>query len=96
MTTALQVAGNYLTTEKILSLDDIVVKGGRGEALGTVSMRFVEGKMPGLSVAFNVHAMEFPIGDDIGCAYRNVLLAHRAAELIDSVRVANLRRNVRI
>lgn len=57
MTTALQVAGNYLATEKILSLDDIMVKGGRGEALGTVSVRFAEGKAPGLSVAFNVHDM---------------------------------------
>ncbi|HEY6633353.1 MAG TPA: hypothetical protein VIZ90_18025 [Rhizobiaceae bacterium] len=57
MTTALRVAGNYLAAENVLSLDDIVVKGGRGEALGTVSMRFVEGKAPGLSVAFNVHDM---------------------------------------
>jgi len=57
MTTALHVAGTYLATEKVLSLDDILVKGGRGEALGTVAMRFVEGKAPGLSVAFNVHDM---------------------------------------
>jgi hypothetical protein len=57
MTAALQIGGTYLTAEKVLSLDDIVVKGGRGEALGTASMRFVEGKAPGLSVAFNVHDM---------------------------------------
>jgi hypothetical protein len=57
MITALQVTGAYLTAENVLSLDDIVVKGGRGEALGTASMRFVEGKAPGLSVAFNVHDM---------------------------------------
>ena len=57
MATALQLVGTYLTEEKLLTADDIVVKGGRGEALGTASMRFVEGKAPGLSVAFNVHDM---------------------------------------
>ena len=57
MTAALQIGGTYLTAEKVLSLDEIVVEGGRGEALGTASMRFVEGKAPGLSVAFNVHDM---------------------------------------
>ncbi len=44
MATSLQLTGAYLTAEKILSLDDILVKGGRGEALGTASVRFVEEK----------------------------------------------------
>lgn len=57
MVTALRVTGVYLARENVLSLDDIMVKGGRGEALGTAAMRFVEGKVPGLSVAFNVHDM---------------------------------------
>ncbi|MEW9836617.1 AsmA-like C-terminal region-containing protein [Mesorhizobium marinum] len=57
MVTALQLTGAYQTVDKVLSLDDIIVKGGRGEALGTASMRFVEGQAPGLSVAFNVHEM---------------------------------------
>lgn len=57
MATALQVAGTYLIRDSILALDNIVVKGGRGEALGTAAMRFVEGKAPGLSVAFSVHDM---------------------------------------
>ena len=57
LVTALQLAGTYLPGEKILSADEIVVKGGRGEALGTASMRFVEGKAPGVSAAFNVHDM---------------------------------------
>ncbi|MEP9389331.1 AsmA-like C-terminal region-containing protein [Mesorhizobium sp. KR9-304] len=57
MITALQLAGVYLPEDRILSADEIVVKGGRGEALGTASMRFVEGKATGVSVAFNVHDM---------------------------------------
>lgn len=57
MITALQLAGTYLTEEKVLSASEIFVKGGRGEALGTASMRFVEGQAPGISVAFNVHDM---------------------------------------
>jgi hypothetical protein len=57
MNTALQLAGTYLANSRVLSADQIVIKGGRGEALGTASMRFVEGKVPGLSLAFNVHDM---------------------------------------
>jgi hypothetical protein len=58
MNAALQLTGAYLTKSRTLSADQIVIKGGRGgEALGTASMRFVEGKAPGLSVAFNVHDM---------------------------------------
>ena len=33
------------------------MKGGRGEALGTATVRFVEGKAPGVSVALGVHDM---------------------------------------
>ena len=57
MNTALQLAGTYLTNSRVLSADQIVVKGGRGEALGSASMRFVEGEAPGISVAFNVQDM---------------------------------------
>ena len=57
MTTAIQLAGTYRPVDNVLSLDNIVVKGGRGEALGTAALRFVAGKAPGLSVAFNVHDM---------------------------------------
>jgi hypothetical protein len=57
MVTALQLAGAYLTEDRTLSADEIIIKGGRGEALGTASIRFVEGKVPGVSAAFNVHDM---------------------------------------
>ncbi len=54
---AIQIAGNYRPGAGELSADEIVVKGEGGEALGTALMRFVEGKVPGMSVAFNVHDM---------------------------------------
>jgi hypothetical protein len=58
MVAALQLAGTYQTEDKILALDDIIAKGeGPGEALGTASMRFVDGKAPGVSLALNVHDM---------------------------------------
>ena len=58
MNAALQVAGTYLLNTRVLSADQIVLKGGpQGEALGTAAVRFEPGVVPGLSVAFNVHDM---------------------------------------
>ncbi|MCX7304671.1 MAG: DUF3971 domain-containing protein [Hyphomicrobiales bacterium] len=53
-----QLTGAYLPTSATLSADQIVLQGGgKGSALGAASMRFVAGKVPGMSVAFNVNDM---------------------------------------
>lgn len=57
LNTYLRLTGTYLTNERRLAADEIILKSGRGEVLGTASMRLVEGKAPGVSVAFSVHDM---------------------------------------
>lgn len=58
MNAAVQVAGSYRPDVSLLAADQIVVKSnGPGEALGRAALRFAEGVMPGISVAFSVHDM---------------------------------------
>ena len=57
LNTYLRLTGDYLAGEHTLNADDIVVNSGSGEALGKVSVRFVEGKAPGIAAAFYVHGM---------------------------------------
>ncbi|MBL8579499.1 MAG: hypothetical protein JNK47_20030 [Mesorhizobium sp.] len=53
-----QLTGAYLPERRQLSADQIVVKAnGPGEVLGTASMVFVPGKVPGLSLAFSAYDM---------------------------------------
>ncbi len=53
-----RVAGAYDTVTRTLSADEIGVKSGPGgEALGKAAVQFVEGKAPGIFLAFNVHDM---------------------------------------
>ena len=53
-----RVAGTYKTKSRRLVADTIAVKSGPGgEALGTASVEFVDGKAPGVSIALNVHDM---------------------------------------
>lgn len=57
MNVGLRLGGIYLPEARALSADQIVVKSGRAEALGTATLHVAEGKTPGLLVAFNVHDM---------------------------------------
>ena len=53
-----RIAGVYRTQSHKLVADTIALRtGASGEALGTASVEFVEGKVPGVSVAFNVRDM---------------------------------------
>ncbi|MEP6563950.1 MAG: hypothetical protein ABJB10_02355 [Mesorhizobium sp.] len=53
-----RIAGVYQTNSRKLVAEQIGIRSGpTGEALGTASVEFVEGKAPGISVAFNVHDM---------------------------------------
>ncbi|RUU29799.1 DUF3971 domain-containing protein [Mesorhizobium sp. M6A.T.Ce.TU.016.01.1.1] len=53
-----RVAGVYQTRSHKLVAEQIGIRsGGASEALGTASVEFVEAKVPGISVAFNVHDM---------------------------------------
>lgn len=53
-----RIAGVYQTNSHKLVAEQIGIRSGpTGEALGTASVAFVEGKAPGISVAFNVHDM---------------------------------------
>lgn len=53
-----RIAGVYQTSSHKLVAEQIGIRSGpTGEALGTASVAFVEGKAPGISVAFNVHDM---------------------------------------
>lgn len=53
-----RIAGVYQTNSHKLVAEQIGIRSGpTGEALGTASVTFVEGKAPGISVAFNVHDM---------------------------------------
>ncbi|TGQ73109.1 MAG: hypothetical protein E5V49_01670 [Mesorhizobium sp.] len=53
-----RVAGVYRTQSHKLVAEQIALRSGTGgEALGTATVEFVEGKAPGVSVAFNVHDM---------------------------------------
>ena len=53
-----RVAGTYDIVTKMLAAEQIGVKSGPGgEALGKASVQFVDGKAPGIFVAFNVHNM---------------------------------------
>ncbi|RUV29063.1 MULTISPECIES: DUF3971 domain-containing protein [unclassified Mesorhizobium] len=53
-----RVAGVYQTRSRKLVAEQIGIRSGAAsEALGTASVEFVEGKVPGISVAFNVHDM---------------------------------------
>jgi hypothetical protein len=54
---AVQLTGAYLPGSATLSADEIVLKGQRGDALGAATLRFASGKVPGMSVAFNVTDM---------------------------------------
>jgi hypothetical protein len=58
MNAAVQVVGSYRPDVALLAADQIVVKSsGPGEALGRAALRFAEGVVPGISVAFSVHDM---------------------------------------
>lgn len=58
MNSSVQMAGSYRPDVGLLAADQIVVQaGGSGEALGRAALRFVDGIMPGISVAFSVHDM---------------------------------------
>lgn len=53
-----RIAGVYQTRSHKLVAEQIGIRSGStSEALGTASVEFVEGKAPGISVAFNVHDM---------------------------------------
>ena len=53
-----RVAGVYQTRSHKFVAEQIGIRSGtRSEALGTASVEFVDGKVPGISVAFNVHDM---------------------------------------
>lgn len=53
-----RVAGTYDVVTKTLSAEQIGLKSGPGgEALGKASIQFVDGKAPGIFVAFNIHNM---------------------------------------
>lgn len=53
-----RVSGTYDVATKTLSAEEIGVKSGPGgEALGRASVQFVDGKAPGIFLAFNVHDM---------------------------------------
>ncbi|KQZ78299.1 hypothetical protein ASD64_13290 [Mesorhizobium sp. Root157] len=53
-----RVAGVYLTESRKLVADTIALKSGPvGEAVGTAAIEFVDGKVPGLLIAFTVHDM---------------------------------------
>jgi len=54
---AVRLTGAYLPKSATLSVDEIVLKGQRGEALGTAALLFASGKVPGMSAAFNVTDM---------------------------------------
>jgi len=54
---AVRLTGAYLPESATLSADEIVLKGQRGDALGAATLRFASGKVPGMSVAFNVTDM---------------------------------------
>ena len=55
--TYIRVAGTYLTAERELDAREIALKSGRGEMLGSLSVRFVPGKAPGMAAAISVHDM---------------------------------------
>lgn len=53
-----RVAGTYDIITKTLSAEQIGLKSGPGgEALGKAAVQFVDGKAPGIFVAFNIHNM---------------------------------------
>ncbi|TIP87966.1 MAG: DUF3971 domain-containing protein [Mesorhizobium sp.] len=53
-----RVAGVYQTRSRKLIAEQIGIRSGAAsEALGTASVEFARGKVPGISVAFNVHDM---------------------------------------
>ncbi|TIP98732.1 MAG: hypothetical protein E5X57_36210, partial [Mesorhizobium sp.] len=53
-----RVAGVYQTRSRKLVAEQIGIRSGSAsEALGTASVEFARGKVPGISVAFNVHDM---------------------------------------
>jgi len=55
--TYVRLTGDYLAGEQTLNADEIVVNSGNGEALGKVSVRFVEGMAPGIAAEFSVAGM---------------------------------------
>lgn len=53
-----RVAGTYDVVTKTLTAEQIGLKSGPGgEALGKAAVQFVDGKAPGIFVAFNIHDM---------------------------------------
>jgi len=54
---AVRLTGAYLPESATVSADEILLKGQSGEALGAATLRFAPGKVPGMSVAFNVTDM---------------------------------------
>ncbi len=52
---SIRVKGHYSETSKSLTADDIILKAGRGEVLGTASLQLVDGGAPGMAAAFSVH-----------------------------------------
>ena len=57
LSTYIRLTGTYLTLDGNLTADEIILKSARGEVLGTASMRFIEGKAPGMAAAFSVRDM---------------------------------------
>jgi len=54
----MRIAGIFDPLTRILSADDIAVKSGPGEALGTARVTFVEGKAPGIALALELEKMQ--------------------------------------
>ncbi len=53
----LRLTGHYVAAEQRLDAEEIVVNSGRGEALGSLSARFVGDQAPGITTAFSVTGM---------------------------------------
>lgn len=58
--TYIRAAGVYVPAEDRLVADEIVLKSGPGETLGTAALQFAEGAVPGIAVAFAIHDMPVP------------------------------------
>jgi len=54
----MRVAGTYDQASRLLLADQIVIKSGPGEALGTARVEMVEGKAPGIALALDVDGMQ--------------------------------------
>lgn len=52
-----RISGSYDAETRLLKAQDIAIKSDRGEALGTASIEFSPGEVPGIMLAFTVHDM---------------------------------------